>query len=314
VAFPTETVYGLGADATNAAAVRKIFAAKGRPADNPLIVHISNVDELRLITPEVTTAAEKLIAAYWPGPLTIVLRKTPIIPDEVTCGLDTVGIRLPADKTARRLIAASGVPIAAPSANKSGRPSPTRAEHVLRDLDGKIDMILDGGATVFGLESTVVDALEDVPRLLRPGSVTAEMLRETCGNLVSDIEAYGVPPSPGMKYRHYAPRARLTLVIGEPESAAQAINKILRAKTPGVTAGVLASAQTAGLYDKTRHVVLAAGDRNRPETAGANLFALLREFDERNVREIFAESLEETGAGLAVMNRLKKAAAEIIRL
>ena len=230
VGFPTETVYGLGADALNPQAVRKIFAAKGRPADNPLIVHIAELSQIRpLISGEISDRAAALAHAFWPGPLTMIFPKSDRIPQEVSAGLDTVGIRFPANEDARRLIQACGCPIAAPSANRSGRPSPTTAAHVLEDMDGRIPMILDGGPCQVGLESTVLDVTGEIPRVLRPGGVTPEMIAQVAGSCRVDesvmrpLKEGEKPRSPGMKYRHYAPKGSLTIFEGAPEDVAREI-------------------------------------------------------------------------------------------
>ena len=213
VAFPTETVYGLGANALDEAAAKKIYAAKGRPSDNPLIAHISSMEELPALVREIPEAGRKLAEKYWPGPLTMIFPKKDVVPYGTTGGLDTVAVRMPSDPVANRLIKLAGIPVAAPSANTSGRPSPTRAEHVIEDMDGKIEMILDGGQVGIGVESTIVDVSGPVPTLLRPGAVTLEMLRETLGQVEVDPAILGPvkgdvkPKAPGMKYRHYAPKA-----------------------------------------------------------------------------------------------------------
>ena len=232
VAFPTETVYGLGANALDEAAAKKIYAAKGRPSDNPLIAHVSCLEEIAPLVSNMPENGKKLAKAYWPGPMTMVFPKSAIVPYGTTGGLDTVAIRMPSDPIAAELIRLSGVPIAAPSANTSGRPSPTRADHVLQDMDGKIDAIIDGGPVGIGLESTIVDVTEEMPMVLRPGAITVEMLRETVGEVGIDPAILGPvsadvrPKAPGMKYRHYAPKADLTLVEGETEAVVETINRL----------------------------------------------------------------------------------------
>ncbi len=313
VAFPTETVYGLGANALDADAVRKIFEAKGRPGDNPLIVHIARLEQLDgLVKTPLPPLALRLAGAYWPGPMTMILKKTERIPDAVSAGLDTVGIRLPAHPAARALIERAGCPIAAPSANRSGRPSPTLASHVLEDMDGRIALILDGGACEVGLESTVVDLTADRPRVLRPGGVTREMIERVAG--AADVDE-GVlrplaegerPRSPGMKYRHYAPRGRLTIVRGSDKRVAQKICKLYdEACARGGRAAILALSANAPAYAPRRVRALGA---DAGEVAGT-LFAALREMDEAGVTDIFAEAVDARGVGLAVMNRMGRAAA-----
>ncbi|MEM3003959.1 MAG: L-threonylcarbamoyladenylate synthase [Candidatus Bathyarchaeia archaeon] len=308
VAFPTETVYGLGANALNPAAVKKIFHAKGRPADNPLIVHVVDRDQIYRLAKRVPGEAEALIERFFPGPLTIVLEKEPIVPDETTAGLPTVAVRMPDHKVASGLIEESGTPIAAPSANKAGRPSPTKAQHVLQDLEGEVEMIIDGGATRFGLESTVVDLTVNPPELLRPGAVTLEMLREVVSALqihptvLQDISYGGAVRSPGMKYRHYAPKADLVVVVGDQQNVQMKIEQLIRELSPkGLRIGV---ARTTGKQYDASH--LEELGLSKQEIA-RDLFDVLRRFDEANVDVIFAEGVDEKGLGLAIMNRLKKA-------
>jgi len=310
VAFPTETVYGLGANALNEKAVKSIFAAKGRPADNPLIVHISNWEEALPLVSNFPETAQLLADKFWPGPLTMVLPVSATVPKIVTAGLDTVGIRLPANDYARELIRAAGVPIAAPSANVSGSPSPTSAEHVYHDLAGKIDLILDGGSCEVGVESTVLDLAGTVPVVLRPGGTPAEDLLHYLPNLVvpglNVAEIEGIPRAPGMKYRHYAPKARLLLVAGEADKVAEAIRKEIASwQARGSKVAVLASRENAAGYKADIVVVL--GERERPQEAAQHLFAALRELDDSGVDIILAESTEQVGLGYAVMNRLWKA-------
>lgn len=313
VAFPTETVYGLGANALNEEAAGKIYAAKGRPSDNPLIAHISSMDELPPLIRELPEAGRKLAEAYWPGPLTMIFPKSALVPYGTTGGLDTVAVRMPSDPVANRLIRLAGVPVAAPSANTSGRPSPTRAEHVIEDMDGKIEMIIDGGEVGIGVESTIVDVSGPVPTLLRPGAVTMEMLRETLGEVEIDpailgpMRADARPKAPGMKYRHYAPRAEMTLVEGEPELVVEYINrKVREALESGKKAGVICARESRELYPDG--IVEVIGSREHEETVAHNLFAVLREFDDLNVDCIFSESFSRDRLGQAIMNRLCKAA------
>lgn len=310
VAFPTETVYGLGADALNPEAVKRIYRAKGRPSDNPLIVHISDFNQLERIVSSVPEKARTLMETFWPGPLTLILPKSKYVPDETTAGLSTVAVRMPANRTALELIKLSGLAIAAPSANLSGAPSPTCASHVISDLSGRIDYIIDGGSTQVGLESTVLDMTADPPVVLRPGGVSSEMLERVIGNVnVGKIPEGGgtAPKSPGMKYRHYSPKAEMILVSGESQSVVNTINDLVgqyRAKKKKT--GVLASAETRSGY--TADVVLCPGSRNSPETVAASIYGCLRDFDQHGVDIIFSETFPEDGIGLAIMNRLQKAA------
>ncbi|WP_207707626.1 L-threonylcarbamoyladenylate synthase, partial [Desulfofundulus thermobenzoicus] len=319
VAFPTETVYGLGADALNARAVARIFEAKGRPQDNPLIVHVAAREMVDPLVARVPAHARQLMDAFWPGPLTLVLPAAAAVPREVTAGLDTVGIRMPDHPVALALIRSAGVPVAAPSANLSGRPSPTSAEHVLADLGGRVEVVLDGGPAGIGVESTVLDITGDVPVILRPGGVTAEEIAGITGRVRLDPGVDGRagnggrpaagyrPRSPGMKYRHYAPRTPLILVEGDPGRVTARVQELAREYlSRGRRVGILASAETAPLYREGQVVV--AGQRNKPSTIAARLFALLRRFDEMPVDIILAEGIEPRGMGLAVMNRLRRAA------
>ena len=313
VGFPTETVYGLGANALDADAVRRIFEAKGRPADNPLIVHISALDQLApLIEGELPENARKLAAACWPGPLTMLLPRSAAVPDVVTAGLPTVGIRMPSHPVARALIDAAQRPIAAPSANRSGRPSPTTAAHVFEDMDGRVPLILDGGSCQVGVESTVLDVTSAVPRILRPGGVTAEQVAEICGAVEVDgavmrpLAEGEKPRSPGMKYRHYAPKGALTIVRGEAGAVAARIAALYdEAAAAGETALILALDGHIPLYGARRTLSLG---RDEAEMA-ARLFAALREADELGAKVLFSEAVSTDGVGLAVMNRLGRAAA-----
>jgi len=294
VAFPTETVYGLGANGLDEAACAKVYAAKGRPADNPLILHISDKSQLSEISNDVPYVSKKLIDAFWPGPLSVIVQRAN----------DTVAVRMPKNPIALKLIDLSGVPIAAPSANISGRPSPTMAEHVLMDLGGKVDMILDGGSCEVGLESTVIDFSGDTPVILRPGAVTREMI-ESCigsvGQMTEIITSDEAPKSPGMKYKHYVPDAKLTVVAGEAAKVRTAIKNLA---DDVECAGIMATAESAAHYGG--HIVLVMGDSQ--DAIAANLFAALRKCDEMGLKEVFVEGLSEEGLGVAIMNRLKKAA------
>lgn len=305
VAFPTETVYGLGANALDTKAVRKIFEAKGRPSDNPLIVHVHSIRSARQLA-HVTPRAKLLMKKFWPGPLTLVLKKKTGIPGVVTSGLSTVAIRMPSHTIALRLIRMAGVPVAAPSANRAGRPSPTRAEHVLHDLDRRIDLILDGGPTHVGLESTVVDMTGHRPVILRPGQITAEAIARVLRETTAAAKSHSRPRSPGMKYRHYAPDARLILVEGSCSDARKTIQKIYRKmKMQGKRAAwvdFLDPAPAKPAVDLGR----------RLSTVAKKLFATLRDLDNAGVDVILIRNVPEKGIGTALMNRLRKAADEII--
>ena len=313
VGIPTETVYGLGANALDASASKKIYEAKGRPSDNPLIAHISCMDELPALVSEIPEAGKKLAEKYWPGPLTMVFLKSDVVPYGTTGGLDTVAIRMPSDPIANRLIRLAGVPVAAPSANTSGRPSPTKAKHVIEDMDGKIEMIIDGGEVGIGLESTIVDVSGEIPMLLRPGAITIEMLRETLGRVEIDPAILGPlsadvkPKAPGMKYRHYAPKAEMTLVEGEMENVVAFINREAKAALEaGKSVGIICTEESRSLYEGG--ILKVIGSREHEETVAHNLFAVLREFDDRQVDCIFSESFSKDRLGQAIMNRLCKAA------
>ena len=324
VAFPTETVYGLGGNGLNKEASKKIYAAKGRPSDNPLILHIADMEQLY---PLVKTDNEKIMArakavadAFWPGPLTMILPKADNIPYETTGGLDTVAIRMPSHPVARRLLQVCQLPIAAPSANLSGRPSPTSASHVIEDMDGRIDMIIDGGDVGIGVESTIVDLTGETPMLLRPGFVTPEMLEEVLGSVETDAAVYRQvgkdvhPKAPGMKYRHYAPKASMVLVEGTKEQVVNYINEEIRKKREqGKRIGVMATDESKDSYQAD--VILSVGSRASMDSVAHNLFRALREFDEENVDFIYSESFDASGCGFAVMNRLLKAAGhQVVKL
>ena len=312
VAFPTETVYGLGADALNSQAAAKIYAAKGRPSDNPLIVHIADTEDLKRIAAKIPEKAGILAEAFWPGPLTMIFPKTDAVPYGTTGGLDTVAVRMPNHKIALELIRQSGVLIAAPSANTSGRPSPTKAEHVQEDLDGRIEMILDGGPVGIGLESTIVDLSEGVPTILRPGYINQQMLEEVIGKTEIDrailSDDSGIKPkAPGMKYRHYAPKASLTIVEGEQEKVTAKINELLKeGEAAGEKIGVIASTETAADY--LGGIVRTIGSRSDELSISRHLFGILRDFDTLQVDRIYSESFETPQMGQAIMNRLMKAA------
>ena len=312
VAFPTETVYGLGGDALNPESSKKIYAAKGRPSDNPLIVHIADKRDLHRIVREVPEKAKNLMEAFWPGPLTMIFYKNELVPQATTGGLDTVAVRMPSDRIAAAFIRAAGGFVAAPSANVSGRPSTTTATHVEEDLSGRIEMILDGGQAVIGLESTIVDMSVEPPVILRPGAVTKEMMEAVIGPLEVDKAIIapdsGVKPkAPGMKYRHYAPRADLTVVEGSTEAVIAAINQLAEeAEAEGKRVGIIATDETKDRYPKG--LVLSLGARKHEEEIAQHLFEVLRDFDETDVDCIYSEAFDEASIGPAIMNRLLKAA------
>ena len=312
VAFPTETVYGLGGNALDPEASRKIYAAKGRPSDNPLIVHIAEKKDLYPLVTEVPEAAERLASAYWPGPLTMIFRKSEIVPLETTGGLDTVAVRFPNNAIARELIRQAGGYVAAPSANTSGRPSPTLASHVEEDLGDKIDMIIDGGQVRIGVESTIVDFTEEVPVILRPGRLNKRMLEEVLGLVRVDpgIQSENIhvrPKAPGMRYRHYAPRADMTIVEGKPAKAAAAIRRLVRENLDkGKKVGVICTSESRQEYPEGD--VRCVGSRADEATIARHLYEILRDFDADGVDLIYTESFETPELGEAVMNRLIKAA------
>jgi L-threonylcarbamoyladenylate synthase len=309
VAFPTETVYGLGADGLNPDACRKIFAAKGRPADNPLILHICEMDQILQLTSGLTPIAKKLMEAFWPGPMTLIVHKSDIIPDVVTAGLDTVAVRFPVHEVARELIRLAGTPIAAPSANKSGKPSPTNAQDVLQDMDGIIAGIVDGGACNIGVESTIIDTTGDEAVILRPGGITREMIAEVMGKVEIDpglVKANETPKAPGMKYRHYAPKAPMVLIEG-PEASQGVIRAAIMAEASGLKVGVIAMDETVKHLPKSEHLVVHNGGKNQAELA-ENLFRELRMFDRENVDTIIGEGVGDENLGLAIMNRMRKSA------
>ena len=312
VAFPTETVYGLGGNALSSEASGKIYAAKGRPSDNPLIVHICRIEDLQPIVKEIPEAAQKLADAFWPGPLTMIFNKTKLVPYETTGGLDTVAVRMPSHPVALAFIEAAGGYVAAPSANLSGRPSPTLAKYVAEDMTGRIDMILDGGDVELGLESTIVDMTAKEPIILRPGYITREML----GNLLPSVnedstimsdESGQAPKAPGMKYRHYAPRAELTIINGETSRVIEYINgELCRLKKEGHKTGVIAADDTIDKYHADIRKTI--GKRNDEIGIARELYRVLREFDDEKTTVIFSEAFDTAGVGQAVMNRLLKAA------
>ena len=312
VAFPTETVYGLGADGLNEKAAEKIYAAKGRPSDNPLIIHIARMEDLPKIAEVIPEEAKMIAEKYWPGPLTMIFEKTDIVPYGTTGGLDTVAVRMQDSAAARALIEAGGGFIAAPSANTSGRPSPTIARHVEEDLAGKIDMIIDGGTVEIGVESTILDMTVSPPMILRPGAVTKEMLESLVGPVAEDaasisVDSGKVPKAPGMKYRHYAPMADLSIVEGPMEQVIEVINKMAEERiSQGYKVGIIGTEETVASYRQGE--VKSIGTREDDSTIASHLYAILREFDHERVDYIYSESFAAGGIGSAIMNRLLKAA------
>jgi L-threonylcarbamoyladenylate synthase len=305
--IPTETVYGLGANGLDPKAVAAIFTAKGRPQDNPLILHVPSADWLERYCEDIPPVAYELTDRFWPGPLTLILKRKPLVPNEVTAGLDTVGMRCPDCAVTRAVISAADVPIAAPSGNASGRPSPTTAEAMLEDMDGKIDAILDGGPCAVGVESTILDLTVEPPRLLRPGGVTLEELEDALGEVEVDeavrrLMAPGEQPkAPGMKYRHYAPKAPVTVVKGDPHETAGYI-----AARMGEKSGVICFDEFRGYF--RGHPVETIGPLADQAAQARHIFEALRAFDHLEVTDIWAQSPDDTGLGLAVTNRLNKAA------
>ncbi|MDO4330676.1 MAG: L-threonylcarbamoyladenylate synthase [Lachnospiraceae bacterium] len=347
VAFPTETVYGLGGNALDADAARKIYAAKGRPSDNPLIAHISCMEELEPLVREIPEAGRVLAEKYWPGPLTMIFPKSDLVPYSTTGGLDTVAVRMPSDPTANRLIRLAGVPVAAPSANTSGRPSPTTADHVWQDMNGKIEMIVDGGPVGIGVESTIVDVSGPVPTILRPGAITQEMLDELFGHVMVDPAILGPmkegvrPKAPGMKYKHYAPKGELTLIELKDETikalytpGSRLYSQVSRMMADSgknwkldmesfymawkVNEAAVQREQTGAkvgvictdetMDEYTVAVKRSIGRRSSQDSVAHNLYAVLRDFDDLGVDYIYSESFADTHLGSAIMNRLNKAA------
>lgn len=312
VAFPTETVYGLGGDALNKESAKKIYAAKGRPSDNPLIVHICKWDDLKKIVKKIPDSAKALADAFWPGPLTMIFEKNDLVPDETTGGLSTVAVRYPNHKTALAFIEAAGGYVAAPSANVSGRPSPTEGKYVYEDMNGRIEMILDGGLVGIGLESTIVDLTEEIPVILRPGYITEEMLLKVLGEVKTDptilnVAADMAPKAPGMKYRHYAPKGELTIVSGEMDKVVEIINdQVKQAMDKGLKTGVIGTDETVGQYHA--HSRKSVGKRLDEASIARRLYQILREFDDEEVEILYSEAFDQTGVGQAIMNRLLKAA------
>lgn len=319
VAFPTETVYGLGANALDEKAAARIYAAKGRPSDNPLIVHIAETEALEEIAAEIPEKARMLAREFWPGPLTMIFKKSKKVPYGTTGGLETVAVRMPSHPIALAVIRSGGGYIAAPSANTSGRPSPTEAAHVAQDLDGKIDMIIDGGKVGIGLESTIVDMSGDIPVILRPGYINQEMLEQVIGPVMMDSglireDSSIRPKAPGMKYKHYAPKADLLIIQGNPEAVAEKINELTaRDEAMGQRVGIIASEETMGRY--CGGTVKSIGSIQEEITIAQHLYGILREFDELKVTKIYSEAFDTPQMGQAIMNRLVKAAGhQILRV
>ncbi|MEM2660320.1 MAG: L-threonylcarbamoyladenylate synthase [Nitrososphaeria archaeon] len=321
VAFPTETVYGLGADVFNSSAIRKIFEVKGRPIDNPLIVHVSSLEQLERVAYDLSDKALKLIDRFWPGPLTLIFKRKNDVPPEVSAYLPTIAVRMPSNPIALSLINESKTPIAAPSANISSKPSPTSAEHVIRDLYGKIDLIIDGGETLYGVESTILNIQSDPPKLLRPGAIPLEEIEKVIGRVDLSEAALAEKPyqliaeAPGMKYRHYAPRAPMILVEGEMDKVVAKIIELAQEDVlKGLRVGVLATRETLKLYPESFNIVV-LGSRSEPYTIAHNLFKSLRMMDDLSVDKIYAEGLPMKGILFAVQNRLRKASGHnIIRV
>ena len=312
VAFPTETVYGLGGDALNPEASGKIYAAKGRPSDNPLIIHICKLEDITKIVSDFPERAKRLAQEFWPGPLTMVLPKADIVPKQTTGGLDTVAVRMPVDPTALAFIEAAGGYVAAPSANVSGRPSPTDAKYVIEDMEGRIEMILDDGAVEIGLESTIVDLTGEIPMLLRPGFITLKMLEDVLGQVdvdktILDGDCLDKPKAPGMKYKHYAPKGELTIVTGEADTVILEMNALsAEMDGRGERVGIIATDETKDFYHA--HSIKSVGMRDDEVSIAKNLYRILREFDDEGITVIYSESFAKGGIGQAIMNRLLKAA------
>lgn len=312
VAFPTETVYGLGGDALDPAASKKIYAAKGRPSDNPLIIHIADMEHLQKIVKRVPEKAEILAARYWPGPLTMIFEKSDCVPYETTGGLESVAVRMPENRIAQEVIRRAGGYVAAPSANTSGRPSPTLASHVIEDLSDRVDMIIDGGMTDIGLESTIVDFTEEIPTILRPGYLNQQMLEAVIGEVRLDPGILSAdsslrPKAPGMRYKHYAPRADLAVVEGSMEKVVEKINILTRKRLDeGDGVGIICTDETFSRYPLGK--IKSIGARSNEESIAMHLYQVLRAFDEEEVDYIYSESFETPRMGQAIMNRLLKAA------
>lgn len=312
VAFPTETVYGLGGDALNRESSKKIYAAKGRPSDNPLIIHICNIEDLKPIVEEIPEDVFRLAEAFWPGPLTIIMKKSGLVPTETTGGLNTVAVRMPSHPVALKFIEYAGGYVAAPSANVSGRPSPTKAKYVIEDMTGRIDMILDGDGIDIGLESTIVDMTGEIPEILRPGYITKDMLEKVLGEVrvdqtILDMNCKEPPKAPGMRYRHYAPKGQLTIVEGEAYKTIDKINELTKeAQEKGEKVGIIGTEETKDKY--LGNSVKSVGKRRDEDSIARTLYTILREFDDEGITVIYSESFSECAMGQAIMNRLLKAA------
>ena len=313
VASPTETVYGLCANALDADAVKKIYLAKGRPSDNPLIIHIADLDMLEPLVLEISDIAKKLISHFWPGPMTLVFPASPLVPKIVTGGLDTVAVRFPAHPIMQNLIKTSGLPLAAPSANTSGKPSPTNAARVIEDLDGKIDAIIVGDASEYGVESTVIDTTGDIATILRPGGITYEMIENVLGHVTVDpaighaLKEGELPKAPGMKYTHYSPNAQVIIVKGEETSVISKINELtILGREKGKKIGVLATDETQSAF--IADLILSAGTSTELSTIATQLFEVLRTFDDAKVDIVYSLAFPNEGIGNAIMNRLEKSA------
>ena len=312
VAFPTETVYGLGGDALNKESSKKIYEAKGRPSDNPLIVHICKMEDLKSIVEEIPEDVKRLAEAFWPGPLTVIMKKSELVPKETTGGLDTVAVRMPSHPVALKFIECAGGYVAAPSANVSGRPSPTKAKYVIEDMTGRIDMILDGDGIDIGLESTIVDMTGEKPEILRPGYITKDMLEKVLGEVsvdktILDINCKDAPKAPGMRYRHYAPKGQLMIVEGKAEVTVEKINELTaKAHTRGEKVGIIGTEETKHKYQGDS--IKSVGKRSDEDSIARTLYTILREFDDEGITVIYSESFSECAMGQAIMNRLLKAA------
>ncbi len=312
VAFPTETVYGIGANALDASIVRKIYEAKGRPSDNPLIVHIGDAIEVEKYVADIPEIAIPLMKAFWPGPLTLIFKKNHVIPYEITGGLDTVAIRVPAHPLARDIIKQSGLPIAAPSANISGKPSPTNAAHVILDLSGRVDMIVDGGDANIGLESTVLDVTSEPATILRPGGITKAMIEEVIGPVAQNPSNLGLPEddtpkAPGMKYKHYAPKGRLVIYYGSKAKAIEAMNiSVQKSLNNHEKVGIIATNEDREAYNCP--TILTIGSEHDAHEIASNLFKVLRQMDDLGIEKILTQAFHEKEIGVATMNRLLKAA------
>ena len=319
VAFPTETVYGLGGDALNPESSKKIYAAKGRPSDNPLIIHIADIKDLEKIVKEIPQSAYQLADVFWPGPLTMILPKSEEVPYQTTGGLNTVAVRMPSHPVALEFIREAGGYVAAPSANLSGKPSPTKAKYVVQDMDGRIDMIIDGDGVDIGLESTIVDLTGDKPMILRPGYITKEMLDAVLGQVETDptlldSDSKEAPKAPGMRYRHYAPKGELVLVEGSPEAVVSYINEQTSLhRQQGEKTGIIGTTEMTGRYEADS--VKIAGSRDDETAIARQLYTFLREFDDEDVAYMYAESFAGKGIRQAIMNRMLKAAGhKVIKL